>query len=559
MKKLLLVALGVVGSFFLFAHGAEAAGLRAYYPLDGDINDASGNGYNLTPGNAGVYPVTYGSGLLDGSASSASQMSGTLDSGIVTCSDVNMDWNDVFSVSTWVNSTSTQTGRYLFSAYCNTHGKVNIYHNGTSDIWAWTGAGAHYLTSSINLTDGANHLVVVTGDGTNLRLFVDGTLRDTDTQDQDTSGAEDALSVGGAYNSGNEWTGLQDDVAVWDDTLQESEVDALWNNGDGTLANAAGGGGGTVDGFSFVQFEPSLFGRTLQDFSYYSVRYSSPDGENALPLWLRVEVSTSSDFSSYADNSSVNVWTYDGLQNLPKDPLANGAYYSRITLSTSSDSDATMLGRTTGSFNINSSSTDTINCTTGGANPGCSNGPDPDTTASSTTNTAINALNCAQYAFIETYDAYITDFPFFAYTAPKRVGCEIVSLIYQGGQVLIIPGKVLDGRGAVTSQLTEFKTVLPFVLYFGTIDAVQNGLNAGASTTPTTLGFLYPATYNADMLNPDTMTSFTVISTTTLTDFLQRSQYCDLTCANSIKETYFDWMRVIIWIGTGLLAIGIIL
>jgi len=314
------------------------------------------------------------------------------------------------------------------------------------------------------------------------------------------------------------------------------------------------------DGFSFVQFEPSLFGRTIRDWSpYYSVRYSSPS-TSPLPLWIQVQVSTSSDFSTTVASTSQNVWTRSGIANFDKDPLSDGGYFSRITLATSTDFVNTILAQTTGSFNINSSSTDGINCTTGGANPGCSNNAtSTDENASTTVNNAIIALNCTQYDFITEYDAVLFTFPFFSIEAPQRVGCEVLSLIYQGGQVLIIPGKVIDGRAAVTSQLTEFKTVLPFVLYFGTLDAVQNGLMVGASTTPATLGFIYPGTLEPDMLNPDAMNSFTVLTTTTLTDFLQHSQYCDFSCANSIKNTYFNWMRVIIWAGTGLIAVAIIL
>jgi len=551
-----------LASFFAFTHSAEAAGLRAYYPLDADVDDYSGNGSDLTV-NGGSFGASFTApGLFADSEHSGwfRDSFGTSAYYETECSIIDMDYNDVFSISGWFNSTTTSQNGYVIGSNCGVRGQIHVgfLNDAGYAFSAWTGSGAHYLTSSVT-ADGADHFFVVTGDGTNLRLYMDGELVDTDTQDQYTTSGADSFIMG----SGTEnWRNFLDDIAIWDDTLQESEVEELWNSGDGCLADECVGGGGAIggsDGFSFVNFEPSLQGRTLQDFDYYSVRYSSPIDANALPLWLRVEISTSSIFASYADNVQVNVWTYGGLQNLPKDALENAAYYYRITLSTSTDSEATWIGRTTGTFTINSSSTDSINCTSGGANPACSNGTSTDVLASTTTDAAIDALNCSQYPFITEYDAVLFTFPFFATSSPQRGGCEVLSVAYKTGEILIVPGKVIDGRGAVVSALEEFQYDLPFVIYFSSVNAVRDGITSGTSTTPVSLGFLYPETYNDSMLDPETMSTYTVLSTTTLTDFLQQSQYCDATCANELKETLFDWIRVIIWTGTALIAVAIII
>jgi len=495
MRKLLLVGIGVVGSFLLFAHGAYAATLYSYTESD-ETQAINSGGEGYTNG--------YGGGC-----------------------------------STQCTITSTgnlATINLLFSS--QTGGVVIDYVEMLNDAGSATGCTADADIDTTGFTMGHEFQLV----------FAETILDDCDIVASDIRGMRFHF-VGGTGTltlyGGDDGSAVGKLFQVWADTVPDPEPPSE----DG-------------DGFSFVQFEPSLFGRTLQDWSpYYSVRYSSPSS-SPLPLWMRVQVSTSSDFSTTVASTSQNVWTRSGIANFDKDPLTNGGYYSRITLATSTDFVNTILAQTTGSFNINSSSTDSIVCTTTGADRGCINGTNGTSTsvlASTTVSAAITALNCPQYDFITEYDAVLFTFPFLSTESPQRVGCEILKLTYQIGEVLVIPGKVLDGQGAVTNSIIEYKYVLPFSVYFSTVDAIQNGVNSGASSTPPSLGFLYPATYNAGMLNPATMSSFTVLSTTTLTDFLQRSQYCNSTCANNIKETYFDWMRVAIWAITGLTAIAIII
>jgi len=494
MRKLLFVAFGVIGSFLLFAHGAEAATLYS------DTQDSETKTFHSPDGQ--TYMNGYGGGCTTNCEATMN--------GVITRVVLKLNDNGGFEG----DANMAILGNEGVPKGCESVAPVNMAGKVDEDLIAWD-----FLPTSGDCD-------ILAGDIFGLQI----------SGSEGGSDAGEIVWYGGPDGStfGKVWQ-------VWHDDVTPPPPDG--------------------DGFSFVQFEPSLFGRTLQDWMpYYSVRYSSPAFENELPLWLRVQVSTSSDFSTTVASTSVNVWTYSGIQNLPKDPLSNGAYFSRITLATSTDFVNTLLAQTTGSFSINASSTDGINCTTGGANPGCANnGTSTDENASTTTSAAVTVLNCPQYEFITEYDAVLFTFPFFSVEAPQRVGCEILAVTYKAGEILIVPGKVIDGRGAVTSQLTEFRTVLPFVLYFGTIDAMQQGIDVGASTTPATLGFLYPATYNEGMLNPDTMSTFTVLSSTTLTDFLQNSQYCNESCALGIRDTYFDWMRVAIWVFTGLTAVAVII
>ena len=93
--------------------------------------------------------------------------------------------------------------------------------------------------SSYVTTGGGWYHVVLTFDGTNLVLYVNGDEKDTETNSSLTTNNEtDAFNIGrrGDNENDNYFSGKIDDVTLWDTGLSANAVAALYNSGTGISA-----------------------------------------------------------------------------------------------------------------------------------------------------------------------------------------------------------------------------------------------------------------------------------------------------------------------------------
>lgn len=179
-------------------------------------------------------------------------------------------------------------------------------------------------------------------------------------------------------------------------------------------------------------------------------------------------------------------------------------------------------------------------------------------TTTSTDQFASSTLNCPQYPWFEDveFDFVVgsTTIPWLADTFADRGFCETKKFVGETATFLFVPGQINDSVGYVGESISGFKTVLPFSIYFTAIDAIEGSLE-GSTTTDQTLGIIIP-----DMgADPDEYRHVTLISSTTITDALQQSQYCDASCAEETRDTYFGWLETIMYAGTLLVAVALIL
>lgn len=171
-------------------------------------------------------------------------------------------------------------------------------------------------------------------------------------------------------------------------------------------------------------------------------------------------------------------------------------------------------------------------------------------TGSSTSAFDPSVLNCDQYAFIESYDAYITDFPFFASTTPQRITCEAKSFAGAVVSFMFVPGQIADSVGVLQTNIEAFKTVFPFSVYYSVTGSVEEGI--ASSTADATLSVDLPS------LSGATVTEVDVLTENTITDALTTT-HCDADCAEGIKTRLFNWIKVIIWTSAGITAVAIII
>lgn len=98
-----------------------------------------------------------------------------------------------------------------------------------------TGSVKRDYKSSVTLTDGAFKHIVVTWDGTNLKMYFDGTEDTSITKTIDLAMTQTytsrVLRIGAELSGSNIWNGLIDEVGIWDAAKSAAEVTSLYNSG----------------------------------------------------------------------------------------------------------------------------------------------------------------------------------------------------------------------------------------------------------------------------------------------------------------------------------------
>jgi len=145
--------------------------------------------------------------------------------------------SDVFSVTFWVNTTQSSRGVFI-GINASDAGNVLL-------IWLWDDSngpveiqdsvGSNVMSGSTDVDDGNWHHVVVTSDGSNLTLYVDGNGEDSGSASY-TISSDDRISLGQEYDSGfstgDFYEGAMDDIRFYDKELSSTEVSNLFNSGE---------------------------------------------------------------------------------------------------------------------------------------------------------------------------------------------------------------------------------------------------------------------------------------------------------------------------------------
>jgi hypothetical protein len=192
--------------------------LLAFYKLD-NTTDSSGNGNTLT--NNGN--VTFASGKLG----NAAVFDG---SNYLQATDSNLpSGQSSRTISCWYKTTSNSEVNVLAYGAQSFNGGVVLYsQNDGKFIFSQYGDG---IISTSSLNDNNWHNIVVTYDGTNWILYVDGSINDQKAMGTDTQLTE--LLIGGAWGGGGNFDGSVDAVGIWNRALSDAEVAELYNNGTG--------------------------------------------------------------------------------------------------------------------------------------------------------------------------------------------------------------------------------------------------------------------------------------------------------------------------------------
>jgi hypothetical protein len=222
-----------------------SASLVAWYPLDTDASDASGNGHN-----GAVVGGTVNFGQAGANASTG-QSAAFPDNGHIDVPFSSALNGTSFTVALWANAASTGgfaspvTSRDNVGAPTpSTHGYI-LYNNNTGNWDFWTGDGDpgwDTLTGALVTVSNWTHLAITYDAGTDTKsLWVDGVVSVTSNVPQSgptqysPNGTVEMknLHIGSGQDDGSNFffSGNIDDVSIWDTALSQSEIQNIMNNG----------------------------------------------------------------------------------------------------------------------------------------------------------------------------------------------------------------------------------------------------------------------------------------------------------------------------------------
>lgn len=231
----------------------DTTNLISYWKFDTNANDSEGsndgtvNGATLTTGSGGIINEAY-------------DFDGTNDYIEVT-DDASLNGLTDLSISLWLKMPTASayqcifmkrgSGRYAIEA--NGSGQLLFQISDDGSSFPFTGNNANTEIDD----DSWHHIVCVRDAGSTLKIYIDGSEEDSDS---DTSGGgainpTENLGIGKRLSgTAYHYEGLIDEVALFDKALTSTEVSDLYNSGSGLA----------------YPFSSSSYDKTINGISSYS-------------------------------------------------------------------------------------------------------------------------------------------------------------------------------------------------------------------------------------------------------------------------------------------------
>ncbi len=232
---LMLFLVGIVSGV---ARADLATGLVAYYPFDGNADDLSGYGNNGIVSGAQLTEDRFGQ------ANQAYVFDG-IDDVITAAHSASLDITGPISLSCWTRSDGTYLHSHIVSKQATYVPEVGYslaihdsegFARGELSYATDYGHDAGHVGTSNSIIDGQWHLLTMTYDGAEMRMYFDGQLQDSLLYSIGCDSNTAPLQIGYhyyPYNDGAEglhnWAfdGAIDDVRIYNRALSQAEVASL--------------------------------------------------------------------------------------------------------------------------------------------------------------------------------------------------------------------------------------------------------------------------------------------------------------------------------------------
>jgi hypothetical protein len=235
MKKILIPLMVIILSFAT-AHAGINDGLVAHYPFNGNANDASGNGNDGTVNGATL------TANRSGKPNSAYNFDGVDDYIQIVHNDCFNITLSGFTVALWVKAPAPAAQQSLYDIIDKSHGHIDysgwvIQGDYYSTYFAF---GAEYGWDNIASIDDVGTLLLnnnwhhITGvfDGSNIKIYLDGTIKQTVFSRGTPANNTRDLFIGKHWALGREFNGAIDDVRIYNRALSEAEIQTLYDSDD---------------------------------------------------------------------------------------------------------------------------------------------------------------------------------------------------------------------------------------------------------------------------------------------------------------------------------------
>jgi len=215
-------------------------GLIAYWPFDGDLDDAVGDSHGTGQGGD---PIAFTGGQF-GEGISLDGVDQFVETPVENEEMFDFQDGTGFSISAWftVDSFSKSWQALIAKGEGN---RWRVHRRGGESIMTGNGGNADVPAGGTDVSDGEiHHLVLVSDpDGGEVRLYIDGELESTGGAPAIQSN-DNPMMIGENPDARNRtWHGMIDDVGIWDRPITEEEIATIWNDGEGTplVTTPAGG------------------------------------------------------------------------------------------------------------------------------------------------------------------------------------------------------------------------------------------------------------------------------------------------------------------------------
>ena len=211
----------------------DNANLVSYWPLDGDYLDWKGSNDGTNNGSTLIQAIDGPMGKRNFGHNDVLSFDG-VDDYVEVPHDASLDTNTAMSISVWAKVAVSGALDVIVDKRVGAGNRSWTIEKSATDLYSFairkSDDSTWVTVGSINIASDTWTHIVGTFDGSNLRLYVDGTLEDTDSSYSGTiqAGATSPLKIGATANSPD---GYISNVALYNDALTADEVKYIYTNG----------------------------------------------------------------------------------------------------------------------------------------------------------------------------------------------------------------------------------------------------------------------------------------------------------------------------------------
>jgi Leucine-rich repeat (LRR) protein/sugar lactone lactonase YvrE len=206
-------------------------GLTAYYPMDGNANDASGNGSN---------GVVNGATLTTDRHGNANSAYSFEDDYIQIADTSSLDLSQEFTIQAWINPHDGYgnqrhnhidiVSKWGDTGIGNAAYLLGINNQGKILPWTYSGSAGSYFEGSQTVPINTWTYVVMVRTGNTSKVYINGTLDASFDNAELPQNSNYDLFIGQAPKGINRFSGMIDDVLIHNRALTASEIQSYYNS-----------------------------------------------------------------------------------------------------------------------------------------------------------------------------------------------------------------------------------------------------------------------------------------------------------------------------------------